>query len=175
MGTCVIMVYLRFCRQNQWLKYDIIIHLYLPRVHLFTLQEQAAAKAPVVEAVKYALMKGWTLSQVKCSELQNLPLKKKLVCMMKPRVKKDKDKKKGKKEEKKKGEDKKREKEGKVTEMEDGTIYYEPKSVYDLSKVGMRINLLVSHTYSDSIDSIIYSMHQNVPNTHLLSFHAVPS
>ena len=127
-----------------WLKYDVIIYLFL---HPFILQEQAAAKAPVVEAVKYALMKGWSLSLVKCSELQNLPLKKKLVCMMKPRVKKDKDKKKAKKEDKKKGEDKKREKEGKVTEMEDGTIYYEPKSVYDLSKVGMRINLLVSHTY----------------------------
>ena len=109
-------------------------------MHLFMLQEQAAAKAPVVEAVKYAIMKGWSLSLVKCSELQNLPLKKKLVCMMKPRVKKDKDKKKAKKE------DKKREREGKVTEIEDGTIYYEPESVYDLSKVGMRINLLVSHT-----------------------------
>ena len=117
----------------------VIIHLFFPRVHLFMLQEQTAAKAPVVEAVKYAIMKGWSLSLVKCSELQNLPLKKKLVCMMKPRVKKDKDKKKAK-------EDKKREREGKVTEIEDGTIYYEPESVYDLSKVGMRINLLVSHT-----------------------------
>ena len=98
-----------------------------------------AAKAPVVEAVKYALLKGWSLSQVKCPEFQNLPLKPKLVCMMRPRGKKEKEKKKAKKE------DKKREREGKVTEMEDGTIYYEPESVYDLSKIGMRIDLLVSH------------------------------
>lgn len=102
-------------------------------------QEQTAAKAPVIEAVKYALMKGWNLSQVKCPEFQNLPLKKKLVCMMKPRGRKDRDRKKAKKE------DKKRERDGKVVEMEDGTIYYEPESVYDLSKVGMRIDLLVSH------------------------------
>lgn len=104
-----------------------------------SVQEQVAAKAPVVEAVKYALLKGWSLSQVKCPEFQNLPLKQKLVCMMRPRAKKDKEKKKSKKE------DKKREREGKVTELEDGTIYYEPESVYDLSKVGMRIDLLVRH------------------------------
>ena len=104
------------------------------------MQEQVAAKAPVVEVVKYALLKGWSLSQVKCPEFQNLPLKQKLVCMMRPQGRKDKEKKKSKKE------DKKREREGKVTEMEDGTIYYEPESVYDLSKVGMRVDLLVSHT-----------------------------
>ena len=106
-----------------------------------SLQEQTAAKAPVVEAVKYALMKGWSLSQVKCPEFQNLPLKPKLVCMMRPRGKK-----KVKERKKAKKEDKKREREEKVAEMEDGTIYYEPESVYDLSKVGMRVDLLVSHT-----------------------------
>ena len=123
--------------------YGILVCLFLifisVHIHVHVcvcVQEQAAAKAPVAEAIKYALMKGWSLSQVKCPEFQNLPLKKKLVCMMRPRGKKDKERKKSKKEDKKAGGGGERERKT-VVEMEDGTIYYEPESVYDLSKVGM--------------------------------------
>ena len=104
------------------------------------MQDKVAAKAPVMEAVKYAVVRGWSLGQVKCAEFQNVPLKQKLVCMRRPRSKKDKERKKAKKEA-----DKKRERES--SEVAGETIFYEPESVYDLSKVGMRINLLVSYMY----------------------------
>lgn len=82
----------------------------------------------MTEAIKYVLIKGWILSKVKDGGFQNIPLRQKTVCMRPP-----------KKKHKQRGKEKEKQSEGK-----EETIFYEP-DVPDLSKIGMRVELLVSH------------------------------
>ena len=98
--------------------------------HLHDNQEQARAEENATEAIKYAIIKGWSLSKVKEAESQ--PLKQKTVCMMRP-----------KKKAASVGSGQKQRGKGSVDHIEE-TIFYEP-DVPDLSKVGMGVELLVSH------------------------------
>ena len=93
-------------------------------------QEQAAAESEVTDALKFALVKGWSLSQVKRPEVQ--PMKPKTVCMRPPG--------KGKKN---RSQHQKKETEKPQDDL-DIAVFYEP-NVPDLSKVGMGVELLVSH------------------------------
>ena len=94
------------------------------------MQDQAAAESQVIDALKFALVKGWSLNRIKEPEVQ--PMRLKTVCMRRPG----------------KGKKRSSQKQRKETEMSqeelDDAVFYEP-NVPDLSKVGMRVELLVSH------------------------------
>lgn len=92
------------------------------------MQDQTAAESAVIEALKFALVKGWSLSKVKESETP--PMRQKTVCMRRP-VKK-----------KRSSHGQRREKEV-VLEPEEA-FFYEP-NVPDLSKVGMGVEHSVSY------------------------------
>lgn len=77
----------------------------------------------MIEAIKFALLKGWSLSKVRDGAIQSIPVKQKMVCMKRPKRKK------GTKKEK-----------VEVIEEE----IYEPDKIADLSKVPMGVELLVS-------------------------------
>lgn len=93
-------------------------------------QEQAAAETEVTDALKFALVKGWSLSQIKAPDVQ--PMRPKTVCVRPPG--------KGKKN---RSQNQKKETEKSQDDL-DVAVFYEP-NVPDLSKVGMGVELLVSH------------------------------
>lgn len=88
-------------------------------------QEQTRAEDEVTEAIKYALIKGWSLSKVR--EAEHPPLKQKTVCIRRPKNKKT-------------AKEKVR---GRIQIDHEDDVYYEP-DVADLSKVGMGVDLFVS-------------------------------
>ena len=91
-------------------------------------QEQAAVESEVNDALKFALVKGWSLSQVRAPDVQ--PMRPKTVCMRPPSKRK-----------KSKSQNHSRKE---VQDNLDVAVFYEP-NVPDLSKVGMGVELLVSH------------------------------
>ena len=58
--------------------YNTVLSQYL------LLQEKITLKDPIVEAVKYLLVRGWSLNKLSPLDSHNIPIKAKMVCIRRP-------------------------------------------------------------------------------------------